>query len=214
MARSLTLDETKKYLIAFRELKDKDALMLLTVCNSGLIGYFAKRFLGKGLSYDELVSAGNEALIRAINKFDYLSNDIGMFSSYVAISIENQMKQELRKYNKHSHVLSFEQPIYYSKDGDEITIEDLIATDGEELLENMIADIKIDIVKEVLKCLNIREKQIILLRYGFYNNQRKTQQEIAQIFGCSKQAISKQEQKALLKMRHNKNIEDLKDFIR
>lgn len=213
MARRLSVDETKNCLRAWRELSDEDALELLVICNGGLVGFFAKKYLGKGLTFEELKSAGTEGLINAINKFDYNERAIEGFSSYVSIAIENQIRMELRKYNKHSHVLSFDQPIGQNKDGDEMTIEDLVGTDAEQLIEDVISEMKIDIVREALQCLTSRERQIILLRYGLDEAHKKTQDEIAEIFGCSKTTIANQEQKALIKMRHPRNTRKLKDFI-
>lgn len=213
MTRLLTLEETEKYLKLYREFADEDALTLLVTCNSGLVHFFAKRYLGKGLTYDELVSAGNEGLIKAINKFDYEERDIQGFSTYISVAIENAMKYELRKYHKHSHVLSFEQPLGQNKDGDELTIEDIVGTDAEELMEDVISEMKIDIVREALKSLTSREQQIIFLRYGLDDVHKKTQEEVAQMLGCSQTSIAKQEQKALIKMRHPRNTRKLKDFI-
>lgn len=213
MSRLLTLDETEKYLKLYREFANEDALTLLVTCNSGLVRFFAKIYLGKGLTYDELVSAGNEGLIKAINKFDYEERDIQGFSTYISVAIENAMKYELRKYHKHSHVLSFEQPLGQNKDGDELTIEDIVGTDAEELMEDVISEMKIDIVREALKSLTSREQQIIFLRYGLDDVHRKTQEEVAQMLGCSQTSIAKQEQKALIKMRHPRNTRKLKDFI-
>lgn len=213
MIRKLSLEETKKCLRAWREFSDKEALEVLMVCNGGLVGFFAKKYLGKGLTFEELQSAGNEGLINAINKFDYNERAIEGFSSYISIAIENQMKMELRKYKKHSHVLSFDQPIGQNKDGDELKIEDLVGTDAEQLIEDVISEMKIDIVREALQCLTSRERQIILLRYGLDDTHKKTQDEIAEIFGCSKSLIAKQEKKALIKMRHPRNTKKLKDFI-
>ncbi len=213
MARLLTLDETEKYLKLYREFADEDALTLLVTCNGGLVGFFAKKYLGKGLTFDELVSAGNEGLIKAINKFDYEEREIQGFRAYISVAIDNAMKYELRKYNKHSHVLSFEQPLGQNKDGDELTIEDIVGTDAEELIEDVISEMKIDIVREALKSLTSREQQIIFLRYGLDDVHRKTQAEVAEIFDCSTHTIAKQEQKALVKMRHPRNTRKLKDFI-
>ena len=213
MARRLNLEETKKCLIAWREQGDKEALTLLIACNSGLVGYFAKKFLGKGLTFDELSSAGNEALFRAINKFNYIERDIYGFSTYISTAIENAMKLELRKYNKHSHVLSFDQPLGQNKDGDELTIEDIVGTDANELIESVISEMKNDIVREALKSLTSREQQIIFLRYGLDEAHKKTQDEVAEIFSCSRTTIAKQEQKALIKMRHPRNTRKLKDFL-
>ena len=213
MARKLSLEETKNCLRAWRELADEKALEVLTICNSGLVGFLAKKYLGKGLTFEELRSAGNEGLLKAINKFDYKERPIEGFSSYISIAIENQMKMELRKYNKHSHVLSFDQPLGWNKDGDEMKIEDIVGTDAEQLIEDVIAEMKIDVVREALQCLTSREQQIILLRYGLDDVHKKTQDEVAEIFGCSRATIAKQEQKALIKMRHPRNTRKLKDFI-
>lgn len=213
MNRRLSLDEIKNCLIAWQETKDKDAITLLIVSNGRLVNFFAKKYLGRGLTFEELQSAGNMGLFNAINKFDYNGRAIECFSSYISIAIENQMKMELRKYNKHSHVLSFDQPIAQNKDGDEMTIEDLVGTDSEQLIEDVISEIKIDIVREALQCLTSREKQIVLLRYGLDEVHKKTQDEIAKILGCSKDAIAKQEKKALIKMRHPRNTRKLKDFM-
>ena len=213
MIRKLSLEETKKCLRAWREFSDKEALEVLMVCKGGLVVFFVKKYLGKGLTFDELKSAGDEGLLRAINKFDYKEREIEKFSSYISVAIENQIRIELKKYNKHSHVLSFDQPIGQNKDGDEMTIEDLIGTDANQLIEDVISEMKIDIVREALQCLTSRERQIILLRYGLDDTHKKTQDEIAEIFGCSKSLIAKQEKKALIKMRHPRNTKKLKDFI-
>lgn len=214
MAKKLTLEETKKLLIAWRESQDKEALTLLAVCNTGLVNFWAKKYLGQGLTFEELQSAGNEGLVRAINKFNYNERAIEGFSSYISTVIENQIKQELRFHHKyHGKVISFEQPIGNSKDGDELRVEDIVGTDAEELIENVISGMKIDIVRDALKCLTSREQQIILLRYGLDEVHRKTQEEVAAIFGCTRAAICNQEQKALIKMRHPRNTRKLKDFI-
>ena len=71
MAKRLTLEETKQYLIAWRENFDEDALALLVMSKRGLVGYIAKKYLGNGLTFDELKSAGDLGLINAINKFNY-----------------------------------------------------------------------------------------------------------------------------------------------
>lgn len=211
--RKLSLNETYQCLKAWREYKDEEAITLLINCNTALVKFVAKKYLKTGLTFDELVSAGQLGLFNAINKFDYINEDIFVFSSYIGVSIENAMINELRKYNKHSHVLSFEQPIGQNKDGDDLKIEDLVGTDSDDLIENVIAEMKIDIVKEALQCLTSREKQIILLRYGLDDSHKKTQAEVAKIFECSISTIAKQEQKALIKMRHPKNTRKLKDFI-
>lgn len=213
MAKKLTLDETKKLLRAWRELGDKNALEVLTISNGGLVVFWVKKNLGKGLNFEELQSAGTEGLLYAINKFDYKERAIEGFSSYISVAIERKIQRELEWYHKHSHVLSFEQPIGQNKNGDEMKMEDIIGTDSEELIEDIISGMKIDIVREALQSLSSREWQIILLRYGLDEAHSKTQEEIAEIFGVSRTTIANQEKRALIKMRHPRNTKRLKDFI-
>lgn len=212
-SKLLTKEETKKLLIAYREYGESDAINLLIEYNQGLVGFFALRYLGKGLTFEELMSAGNEGLFRAIRIFNYKESAIEGFGSYISVAIENQMKNELKKYNKHSHVVSFDQPIGQNKNGDEMTIEDLVGTEADDLINNVISDMKIGIVKDALQCLTTRERQIILLRYGLDEKYRKTQAEVAGLLGCSKTTVIRQENKALIKMRHPRNTRKLKDFI-
>ena len=211
--KKLTLEETYKYLLLWRESKDKDALTTLVTGNAGLIHFFVKRYIGKGLTYEELLSSGNEALITAINLFNYKENNINCFSTYISNAIENEIKKEIKKYRKHSHVLSFNQALGKNRNGDELLIENVIGTDSDDLIESIIHKFRLDIVRELLNCLTLREKQIILYRFGLDNTIKKTQEEIASIFGCSRRTIINQENKALLKMRHSKNAREIRTFI-
>ena len=213
MARQLTPEETQRYLIAWRCNHDEDALTLLMECNKGLVCYFASIYLSHsyGLTFDELVSAGNEGLYNAINRFDY-TNTL-YFSSYISEAIKNSMLNDIKKWKKHSHVLSFDQPIGHSKDGDDLTIEDIIGTDEDELVDNVISNMKNEVVRDALKSLTSREQKIILLRFGLDDKNRKTQEEVAAMFDCSVATIASQEKKALIKMRHPKNTRKLKDFL-
>ena len=213
MDRRLNLDETQKCLKAWRELRDNDALTLLTVCNMGLVKFLAHKYLGKGLTFDELVSAGYEGLIRAINKFDYQESHIQAFSTYISVVIENAIRAELKQYNKHSHILSFEQPLGKNQDGEELIVGDIVGSDEDEMEESVFAKVETGVVFEVLKSLTTRERQILLLRYGFGGIPSKTQAEIAQIFGCSRAAVAMHEKKALIKLRQPRNAKKLKDFL-
>lgn len=213
MKKILALEDVEKLLRAWRESNDKEALNLLVAGNGGLVGFFAKKHLGKGLSFEELISAGNVGLLNAINIYDYEGRGMQTFRSYISVSIENGMLMEIRRYKKHSHVMSLNEPIGTSKDGDELTLEDILSTDPDVLIDNVIEGMKNDIVKDALKSLTTREQKIILLRYGLDDDHRKTQEEVAEILGCTKATVSNQERKALIKMRHPRNTRKLKNLI-
>lgn len=213
MYEKLTEEETKQYLVAWRKFKDKKSRDILISNNIRLVTFIAKKYLGKGLSYDEILSAGSLGLMNAINKFDYEDYPLNTFSTYISTAIENQIKRDLNSCNKHNHVLSFEEPLGTSKDGDEMTLGQTLGTDIDELTENVDVNLKKDILIKSLKCLTTREKEIILLRYGLNGKDGKTLEEIAEIFNCSRQTILNQERKALIKMHHPRNTRKLKDFV-
>lgn len=210
--KTLNNEQTLNYLKLWREDFNEDALSLLTVSNTGLVKLIASKHSRKGLSFEELESAGYEALIRAINKFDYINRPIEGFSTYISVAIENAITREIDNYKKHEYVLSFETPIGSSKDGDDFKLEEIIGTDSDILFNDIINEMKIGVVREALKCLTSRERQIIILRYALDEQNKKTQDELAQIFNTSRQNISLLEQKALIKMRHPRNTRKLKDF--
>lgn len=213
MSKLLTLEQTKNNLIAWREQRNEEALVLLITHNLGLVGFFAKKYINKGIEYDDLCSVGKEGLFIAINKFDYINYSVESFTSYVCAVINNQIREELIKYYKHSHVVSFEQSIVQNKNGNDIKIEDLIGTDSEQLIQDAINIIKKDAIKEVMQCLTPRQREIILLRYGLNGSDCMKQEELAEMYGCSKQWISVQEKRALVKMRQPQNLIKLSDFV-
>ena len=212
MAKRLSNEQTLNCLKLWRENFDEDALTLLASSNMALVKYIAYKYLNRGLSFDELTSAGYEALVRAINVFNYIDYPIETFSTYLSRSIENGIRREFGNYNKHSHVLSFNAPLGYDKHGDEMTVEQIIGTEPEKLLNDVIDEMKIDVVKESLKCLTSRERQVILLRYGLDEQHRKNLVEIGKLLGISGEATRQIEKKALIKMRHPRNTRKLKDF--
>ncbi|MEG1597053.1 MAG: sigma-70 family RNA polymerase sigma factor [Bacilli bacterium] len=109
--------------------------------------------------------------------------------------------------------MSISEPIGHNKDGDEMSIDDIIGTEPDELINSVIANIKNEIVREALKKLTTKEQKIILLRYGLADDKNLTQGEIAEMYNESQSYIACQEQKALIKMRHPKITRKLKDFI-
>ena len=66
--------------------------------NQPLVGWVAKRYLDKGLSWEELLSAGNVGLLQAVNRFD-LSRGWG-FSTFAVPWIAGEIKQLFASTNK------------------------------------------------------------------------------------------------------------------
>ena len=212
MTKRLTLEQTLNCLKLWREYGDMEAQTLLVVSNIGLVKIIAAKYLNRGLTFEELESVGYEAIVRAINKFDYRNRSIQGFSTYLSSAIENTIRREFDIFNKHSHVLSFEEPVYRNKHGEELKIEQMIGTDSEELIGDVVDDMKIDAVRNALKCLTSRERQVILLRYGLYTKYGKTLEEVGIILDITRERVRQIEDRALTKMRHPRNTRKLKDY--
>lgn len=208
MNKLLTLEETKRLLIAYRETLDREVLSILVECNLKLVKYIANRYLNKGLTFEELESAGNEGLIKAIMTFDPEKYGMVTFSTYIAAAIENEIKLELRKYIKHSHVLSFNQAIGQNENKEETIIEDIVGTDENIIVDQVINIAMAEMVREELENLTPKQRELLLLRY----EKEKTQKEVAEIFGVSPTAISQQEKRALRKMKNPVTMQKLRDF--
>ncbi len=127
-------------------------------------------------------------------------------------SINNAILQELNRENKHNHVLSLEEPIGYDEKGNKLLIEDILRTDDELLLKEVLKGFQSEAIKECLKDLTINERKTILLRYGLDDFQGKTFKEIAEIMGCSVAKVRLHNQKALVKMREPRITKKIKDF--
>lgn len=144
----------------------------------------------KSVDYDksDLVSMGIVGLMNAINSFD-VSKGIE-FSTYAVRCIDNEILMFLRKLKKEQVVDSLEKVISWDNKGNDLRIEDIIFDDADitsDYIENetyMILRQKIDILPE-------REKKIVMLRFGFYNDRVYFQYEIADMMSISQSQVSR-----------------------
>lgn len=161
----------------------------------------------------ELISIGNLGLIKAITTFDKSKKT--EFSTYAAKCIDNEILMYLRKQKKHQKVDSLEKPLTQSTDGKEIKIEDTL-TDSKDITEDYEKQETYRIIREVIEELPERERKLIMLHYGFYDDKPYTQMEIAKIMSISqsytsrliKRAVNKigkkLNQKGIIELRMNK----------
>lgn len=111
-----------------------------------------------------------------------------------------------RTNNKHLKDISINDYIGYDKDGNEISIMDILKIDNTDFTEAIELKDNIKLLKKYMSVLNNREKEIICRRYGLNNNEEETQKEIANSLGISRSYVSRIEKRALTKL--------LKEFIK
>jgi RNA polymerase sporulation-specific sigma factor len=198
--------EKEKYYLDKAENGDEEAKEILIKHNLRLVAHVAKKYANFG-DNDELISVGSIGLIKAVTT--YRQNKGTGLATYASRCIENEILMTLRATKKHKNNISLHEPIGVDKDGNELSVIDMIA-DDRDVIEEVERDILMDRLRVITKeCLDEREYEIIKFRYGLEGNSALTQREIADMFDISRSYISRIEKKALEKIRNHVTKEDL-----
>ena len=111
-----------------------------------------------------------------------------------------------RSNKKHLNNVSLNDSIGFDKDGNEINLIDVIKADNGDISEEINLQSNIDLLLKYIECLSLREKEIIIKRYGLYNSKEQTQKEIAKELKISRSYVSRIEKRAMTKI--------LREFIK
>lgn len=144
----------------------------------------------KTVEYDkkDLVSVGNIGLMKAIATFD-ISRKV-KFSIYAVKCIDNEILTFLRKLKKERNVDSLDETIGYDKNGSELKIEDIVS-DKTDIVEDYINDETYQAIRQLVNDLPNRDKEIIMLYFGFYGDKTYTQTEIANMLSLTQSHVSR-----------------------
>ena len=198
--------EKEKFYLDKAESGDKEAKDILIKHNLRLVAHVAKKYANYG-DNDELISVGSIGLIKAVSTYNQ-GKGTGL-ATYASRCIENEILMMLRASKKHKNNVSLSEPIGVDKEGNELTVIDMIA-DDKDVIDDVERDILMErLVKVTKECLDKREYDIIKHRYGLDGNGALTQREVANMFGISRSYISRIEKKALEKIREHVSREDL-----
>lgn len=178
---------------------DLDARNTLIEHNLRLVAHIVKKYYNSGADQDDLISIGTIGLIKAVSTFNA---DKGIhLATYAARCIENEILMFFRNQKKSSQDVFISDPIDTDKDGNALTLIDVIA-DGSDIAEEIDTKIKLEKLRVILSgCLDEREKKIIEMRYGLYGGEELTQRDIAKRLGISRSYVSRIEKSALEKLR-------------
>ncbi len=192
--KPLSTKEETKYLEQMAN-GDEAARIKLIEHNLRLVAHIAKKYYSNTNDQDDLVSIGTIGLIKAINTFDK-SKGIRL-SSYASKCIENEVLMFFRNSKKNSQDVSINEPIDTDKDGNTLTLMDVMST-ADNIADSIDLKIKSEKVKEYIsQVLTPREQTIIELRYGLNGKRPLTQREIASKLKISRSYVSRIEKKAL-----------------
>ena len=205
----LTPEEESKYLDEM-EKGSKEARSKLIEHNLRLVAHIVKKFEHDVSFQDDLISIGTIGLIKGIDTYS-LDKNVRL-TTYVAKCAENEILMYFRGDKKNSKNVSIYEGISFDKEGNEITILDVLKTDEPDFLEDIYLKDNIKLLNKYMKTLTKREKQILEYRYGLNGNDELTQKEIASKMGISRSYVSRIEKRATTKilrefMKNNQRIE-------
>lgn len=178
------------------DVKAKDKLI---EHNLRLVVYLSKKYDNTGLDLEDLVSIGTIGLIKGVNTYK-LDKNIKL-ATYASRCIDNEILMFLRKNKKRKGEVSFEDSLSYDAEGNELHLEDILGTD-KNVITKKIEDKELEkLLYQEINYLKERDRQIMILRYGLYNNEDLTQKEIALKLGISQSYISRIEKKVIKRLK-------------
>ncbi len=178
---------------------DNDARNELIEHNLRLVAHIVKKYYNTGADQDDMISIGTIGLIKAVSTFN---TDKGIhLATYASRCIENEILMFFRNQKKTAQDVFISDPIDTDKDGNTLTLIDVIA-DKSDIADEIDTKIKVEKLRVILPvCLTERERLIIEMRYGLCGREELTQREIAKKLNISRSYVSRIEKSALEKLR-------------
>ncbi len=183
---------------------DEDARQRLVEHNLRLVVYIARRFENTGVNLEDLISIGTIGLIKAISTYR-LDKKIKL-ATYASRCIENEILMYIRKTANQKTEVSLDEPINMDCDGNELLLSDILGTDEDMIMRPLEEDVDICVLRQALRDLPDREREIVLMRFGLEGRRELTQKEVAQKMGISQSYISRLEKRIMLRLK--------KEFLR
>ena len=203
--RPLSAAEERECLERFHN-GDMDARNKLIEHNLRLVAHIIKKYYSNAKDQDDLISIGTIGLIKAVNTFNGAKNC--RLATYAAKCIENEILMFFRSQKKTAQDVSLNEPIDTDKDGNALSLMDVIATD-DTILDDLDLSMRTQRMKQyILEALTPRERTIIELRYGLGGQLPLTQRDVAKRLGISRSYVSRIETKSLAQLKKKFDLED------
>jgi RNA polymerase sporulation-specific sigma factor len=193
--------EERKYLAAMAQ-GDESARQTLIEHNLRLVAHIVKKYYASKVDTDDLISIGTIGLIKGIDS--YKTEKGVRLSSYISRCIENEVLMTFRAAKKASGDVSLNEPIDTDKDGNALTLMDVIAEE-DTIIDDLDIKLKSEKLRGFIRSLEDREQDVINMRYGLNYQEPLTQREVAATLDISRSYVSRIEKKALAHLRKKYN---------
>ena len=167
--------------------------------NLRLVVFIARRFENTGVNLEDLISIGTIGLIKAIGTYRRDKNI--KLATYASRCIENEILMHIRKIAGQKAEVSLDEPINMDYDGNELLLSDILGTDEDMILKPMEDDVDLRLLRQAVKELPPREREIVVMRFGLEGHQELTQKEVAQKMGISQSYISRLEKRIMQRLK-------------
>ena len=196
----LTEEDEAKHLKLMAE-GNQESRNILIEHNLRLVAHIVKKFDNTGEDLEDLISIGTIGLIKAIESY---SQDKGTkLATFAARCVENEILMHLRTLKKTRKDVSLHDPIGTDKEGNEITLIDILGTEADDVIDKVQLKIEKSKIYKNLDILDEREKEVVVGRFGLeHGGEERTQREIAKELGISRSYVSRIEKRALMKLYH------------
>ena len=191
-------EEEQKALLEL-ENGSEEAKQRLIERNLRLVVFIARRFENTGVNLEDLISIGTIGLIKAIGTYRRDKNI--KLATYASRCIENEILMHIRKIANQKAEVSLDEPINMDYDGNELLLADILGTDEDMILKPMEDDVDLQVLRQAVRELPQREREIVVMRFGLEGHQELTQKEVAQKMGISQSYISRLEKRIMLRLR-------------
>lgn len=178
---------------------DESAKQLLIERNLRLVVFISKRFENTGVNLEDLISIGTIGLIKAVGTYRRDKNI--KLATYASRCIENEILMHIRKISSQKTEISLDEPINMDYDGNELLLSDILGTDEDMILKPLEDAVDLRVLRQAVRELPDREREIVVMRFGLEGRQELTQKEVAEKMGISQSYISRLEKRIMARLR-------------
>jgi RNA polymerase sporulation-specific sigma factor len=178
---------------------DETAKSMLIERNLRLVVFISRRFENTGVNLEDLISIGTIGLIKAISTYRRDRNI--KLATYASRCIENEILMYIRKIANQKTEVSLDEPINMDYDGNELLLADILGTDEDMVFRPLEDDVDLCLLRQAVRGLPERERQIVVMRFGLEGHKELTQKEVAQFMGISQSYISRLEKRIMERLR-------------